>query len=167
VLELSLTLDPTSPYARASDNKFEATLRASIQISDHSPEADYFGVVVVDFSHTDIAQPVSPKMIWQARRCHRDRGLPKVTVTKIEGEIGGEGAAAKVFAVPRKIGKLVPGDEIVATNRSLTPFSNSVHEWTIRGTTRESRLVFDLRLKAIRCSVEQGASNVEMVNSVS
>lgn len=156
MLELSLTLDPASPYARASDNKFEAKLRASIQISDHSPEADYFGVVVVDFSHADLARPASPKMIWQARKCHRDRGLPKVLVTKIEGEVGEGSAAAKVLAVPRKIGKLVPGDEILVTNRSLTPFANSAREWTVRGTTRESRLVFDLRLKANRCNVERG-----------
>jgi hypothetical protein len=135
-------------------NGGKAKLRASIRISDHSPEADFFGVVVVDFSEQDLSSSAAPRVIWQALKCHRDRGLPKVAVTKIEGELAIDNTSQAVLALPRQIGKLTPPDEIIVSNRALVPFGNSAQEWTIQGTTRQSRLLFRLRLKASQCALE-------------
>ena len=84
VLRASLSVEENSPYTNLKDGKLQTNLRVSVRISDHAPDADFFGVVVEDFAE------VSPgsqgrKDNLASRQMPLDRGLPKVTVTGIEG----------------------------------------------------------------------------------
>ena len=105
-------------------------------------------MVVADFTNADLLPSAPEKTIWQAGKCHRDRGWPKVTVVGIEGAVSEGDARIQISAVPRHIGKLIPGDEIVVTKPLPRNLPN---EWTLRAQTKVSRLVLDLRLTAVRC----------------
>ena len=102
---------------------------------------------------TDLLQPAPEKTIWQAGKCHRNRGWPKVTVIGIEGEMFDGQMNAKVAAVPRHIGKLMPADEIIVAKRSPSTSGSLINEWAIRAQTKASRVIFDLRLTALRCDL--------------
>ena len=151
VLKVSLVLPDKSVPLKEPTSKPEMKLRMSVRISDHAPDADFFGVVTADFTGSDLLPPGGEKTVWQARKCHQDRGWPKVTVVGIEGEIFDGQMTAKVSAVPRHIGKLMPADEIIVTKRSST--TSVFNEWAIRAQAKASKVTFDLRLKALQCDL--------------
>lgn len=153
VLKASLAIDARSPHANV-DGGLDADLRASIRISDHSPEADFFGTVVVDFSGRDLISPPPARTIWEAARCHRNRGLPKITVTGIEGKISTGSETSQIKAVSRRIGKRMPDDEIIVTSRVLKAGADRMSEIGIRAETKATRLVLDLRLTSLPCTLE-------------
>lgn len=158
VLRASLSAAENAPYANAKDGKLPADLRANVRISDHSPDADFFGGVVAHFGEVTIGEgttgePGAEKIIWQASKCHRERGLPKVSVTGIEGIVGDGDNKVQVAAVARHIGKLMPADEIIITKPLARSFSNLLTELAFRAETKVTRLVLDLRLTAIRCGL--------------
>ena len=152
VLKASLRFEANSPFAKAKDGQLQARLRVSVRISDHAPDADFFGVVAVDFTEADLLQPMPEKTIWQAGNCHLDRGWPKITVTGIEGTVSDGQAKTSIAAIPRHIGKLMPADEIVVAKR--LPRANGIFDGLeIRAETKATRLVLDLQLTAVRCKL--------------
>lgn len=151
VLKASLALPDKSPLLKEPTSKPEMNLRMSVRISDHAPDADFFGVVTVEFTGSDLPPPGVEKTVWQAGKCHQDRGWPKITVIGIEGTVSDGEAKTSIAGIPRHIGKLIPADEIVVTKR--LPRANSNFDGLeIRAETKATRLVLDLRLTAVRCS---------------
>jgi len=151
-LRASASLEPNSPYAAIAKNgRVAADLHVVIRISDHAPEADFYGVVVADYTELTVGQSGSEQLIWQAKRCHQNRGLPKVSAIDIRGTIADGDTIKAISAVPRHIGKLVPEDEIVATKQISHALDSSVTELTMRAETKTSRIVLEFRLIALRC----------------
>jgi len=127
-------------------------LRISVRISDHAPDSDFFGIVTADFMSSDMRAPEIEKTIWQAGKCHRERGWPKITVTGIEGTVSDGQARTSIAAIPRHIGKLMPADEIVVTKR-LPRANGNFDGFEIRAETKATRLMLDLRLTAVGCKL--------------
>jgi hypothetical protein len=153
VLRGTLALDTSSPYAKAAADKLVADLRVSLWLSDHAPEADFFGLVVTNFKELSLGERRSETTIWQASQCHRDRGLPKVKISGIEGSIFEGRDQVQISAKPRHIGKRVPADEIVVTKQPAESFGGSESELLMRFKSKQSQLVLDLRLRSARCEL--------------
>src|SRR5262249_46584038 len=98
LLKAALSLDPASPYAKSEDGKLKTSLHVAIRISDHAPEADFFGIVGADFNDVKAVSLQPEQFVWQALRCHLNRGLPKVAVTDIRGTIADGETKVQVLA---------------------------------------------------------------------
>jgi len=152
VLKASLALADKSPLLTEPTSKPEMDLRISVRISDHAPGSDFFGIVTVDFTGSDLTPPGIQKTVWQAGKCHQDRGWPKVTVIGIEGTVSDGAAKTSIAAIPRHIGKLIPADEIVVT-KQLPRANGNFDGFEIRAETKATRLMLDLRLRAVGCKL--------------
>lgn len=151
-LKASLALANKSPLLKEPSNLPVMNLRVSVRISDHAPDSDFFGTVTVDFSDLDMQHEIA-KTMWQARKCHRDRGWPKITVTGIEGTVSDGQMKTSIAAIPRHIGKLMPADEIVVT-KQLPRANGNFDRFEMRAETKSTRLMLDLQLTAIRCKLQ-------------
>lgn len=154
-LRASLSLDPASPFAKAEKAEFRAELRAVFRISDHAPDADFFGAMVADFLLTHPDRPADEQVVWQDSKCHRDRGLPKISLIEIQGTISVNGTDHPVSAALRRIGKRLGADEITIQKLVPTILRGEMAGLASRATTRGSGLVIDADLSSLRCSLDQ------------
>ena len=141
----------------AKDGKQEqpsqTRLWLKIRVSDHALEADFFGVVAGEFTDADLGPPAVEKTIWQAARCHSNRGFPKMTVIGIEGAVSKGQERQSIAALPRRIGKMMPADEIML-NKPVRPVpAGLANEIAVRAETKLSGVAFELRLKAVGCEL--------------
>lgn len=124
-----------------------------VRVSDHSQEADFFGIVAAEFSAADHATPAVEKPVWQAARCHQDRGFPRIKVMGIEGFLLRGAAREDIAALPRRIGKVVPSDEIMVVKRPSQRSGGQPGDIVFQAQTQRSLLVFELRLRSTRCEL--------------
>ena len=136
-----------------SDDGAIASVQADIRISSHAPNADFYGVVTPKFSDVGKGQRGEEQIIWESAKCHHDRGLPKITVMAIYGQIADGDARVTVSAIPRRIGKLIPDDEILTTRKQPLIRLHDRAELSMQASTTMSRLVLTLQLVSQRCSI--------------
>jgi hypothetical protein len=148
-----LGLDADSPYGRTAAPTLRGDLRAIIRLSDHAPDADFFGTVVATFSDVDPREAPPEQKIWEDSRCHRERGWPKMTVLGIDGVMTQDEAKDLISAVPRHIGLHVPDDEILVSRLSFDTHGKGVGDFVIRAQTKQTRLHVDFRLSALPCTL--------------
>ena len=86
-IRASIKAGPDSPYGKRDNNGSRASLDVKLRISAHATESNYFGVVSETFSNFRPNEGSEEKLFWQDGRCHQRRGLPKTTVTSIDGSI--------------------------------------------------------------------------------
>ena len=156
-LEVSLSLDREAPAIRENRASPRADLKMRIRISDHAINSDYFGVVTYDFSSVDPANDATVKTIWEDPACHIDRGLPKISIVDIQGTLAGADKKFDVAALPRRVGKHIPDDEIVgqrmlqSTRRLSGP--NEQVGIVLQAQTKRSGIRATLDLIATRCAL--------------
>lgn len=152
----SLTLSPGQASGGAEPDKpteLEGNVQVSVRISDHAPGTRFYATLVSSFVRIGADRPGPSQTIWEDRLCHPDRGLPKVTVVKIEGSIRNGDRKLDIAALPRLIGKLIPMDEIVVTKRPETRPGEWAGKFLFRAATGLSRLMVDLELTTQRCKI--------------
>ncbi|CAL8971090.1 hypothetical protein RHODGE_RHODGE_01985 [Rhodoplanes serenus] len=93
-----------------------SSLTLRIQISDHAPDLRFYGIVAKTWTDVDRRTGTSETIVWEAARCHRERGTPKVGVVSLDGRSD----VAPVAALVRQRGRRMPTDEIVV-RKVLTP----------------------------------------------
>jgi len=156
-LEASFALDNTASPAGEHRSQARADLTMRVHVSDHAIDSDYMGVVTVDLKSVDAEQDGKAKTIWEDVACHRDRGLPKFFIMDIRGSIAADGKKLEVMAVPRRVGKHVPDDEVVVQRllpdsaRPRTPGEEL--GVIVRAQTKRSQIRINLGLTATRCSL--------------
>jgi hypothetical protein len=106
----SIKADPASPYVKQVYGGSSASLTVKVRISAHATEADFFGEVSERFSDFALNDGAPERRIWREDKCHQRRGLPKMTVTAIDGTITTEKGAMQVEARPRTLGLRLPQD---------------------------------------------------------
>lgn len=156
-LEVSLSLDREAPAIKENRASPRADLKMRIRISDHAIDSDYFGVVTYDFSSADPASAVTVKTIWEDPACHIDRGLPKISIVDIQGSLAGVDKKFDVAALPRRVGKHIPDDEIVGQRLQQSALrSRGPDEQlgiSLRAQTKRSGIHANLDLIATRCAL--------------
>jgi len=124
---------------------------ARIHISDNSQETRFSDEVTASFPDFDLIDGSPEQLIWEDTRCHHERGIPKVTLTAIDGVITNGPTRQVVSAHTRHIGLRLPSDEIMPARRffgatdKIGPFS------VTRTETTRSRLILELRMYTLAC----------------
>ncbi|MDI1346753.1 MAG: hypothetical protein PSV22_22055 [Pseudolabrys sp.] len=156
-IKASIKAAPGSPYVKHDDDKSAASLDVKLRISAHATESNYFGVNTETFPAFRLTEGSVERLFWQDAACHQRRGLPKVTVTAIDGSMQTENGRVDVAARPRRIGKLVPADEISA-GRRLPGGADKIGPFiAFSSQTNASHLVVHVKVYTFDCPLKDAA----------
>jgi hypothetical protein len=128
-----------------------ATVDILVRVLDYASDYRFYGVVDGKFSGFDPSKGAEPQEIWADRKCHQNRGFPRIWVLAINGRITRGEAFFDIAARPRHIGELVPSDEIVMQKDSKMNLSDPNQSLGTLARTTESRLGVKLTLKSTKC----------------
>jgi hypothetical protein len=125
-----------------------------IRISAHARESQFFGEITKRFSNFQLNEGSPEKLFWQDARCHQRRGLPKTTVIAIDGSIAAGKGQISIHARPRRLGILLPADEITPGIRLLLDDGNrSGPLIAFRSRSKSSHLLVDVKIFALSCDL--------------
>jgi hypothetical protein len=153
-IKASIKAMPGSPYIKRDDDKSLASLDVKLRISAHATESNYFGVNTETFPAFRLAEGSVERLLWQDAACHQRRGLPKVTVTAIDGSMQTENGRVDVAARPRQIGKLVPADEISAGRRLPSGADKNGPFIAFSSQTNTSHLMVHVKVYTFDCPLK-------------
>lgn len=159
-IKASIKADAASPYVKRDDDQSAASLTVKIRISAHATESQFFGEVSETFSNFRPYEGSGEKLFWQDARCHQRRGLPKTTVTAIDGSIVGDNGKVGINARPRHVGLHLPSDEISAGTRLPGGTDKNGSFIAYRSQTRLSRLFVEVKVYVIDCDLAAGTSSI-------
>lgn len=128
-----------------------ADLRIFVRISDHAIDSRFYGTAEARFSDVDTSTGGGETLVWEDARCHRERGIPKISLVRIEGAIRDGDKATPLTAVGRQIGLRVPADEIV--ERKGLADDDGLTLTVIDASTKSSGIAVRIRLKGERCAL--------------
>ena len=155
-IDATVGIEPGSSLIRPS-RELKGALTFSLRISANSRESRYFGVLSPTFSDIVVSEKSTVLLpqtkIWEEDICHQRRGLPKVTVTRVEGTFGNDGDRLEVTAGVRKIGLRVPSDELTPGIKLPDGTDAIGRYYGMRARTRDSRLNVDLKIYEFDCVV--------------
>ena len=159
VLYLSIKSDPASPLLTEANGKdVSAKLTVTMRISAHSQETNFFGLVPADVSEFDLAKGSKDQVVWRDGKCHHERGIPKISVTKVEGQTTSGQQKHAISARWRIIGLFLPRDEITTSRRIGETSSDDIGSYfTMRTETKHTRLLLDLKLYTLHCDLTVAA----------
>lgn len=155
-IKASIRAVPASPNIKRDDDKSAASLEVKLRISAHATESNYFGVNTETFPAFRLTEGSVERIFWQDAACHQRRGLPKVTVTAIDGTMQTEMGRVDIAARPRRIGKLVPPDEISAGRPLPAGVDKNGPFIAFSSQTNTSHLVVDVKIYTLECPLKVG-----------
>jgi hypothetical protein len=126
-----------------------ADLRVFVSISDHAIESRFYGTVQAQFLDVDPSAGAGEVLLWEDARCHRERGIPKISVVRIEGAIRRGERSIPLTALGRQLGRRVPLDEIIERKGPSDDDGRTLA--TIDATTKASGIAVRIRLKGEPC----------------
>jgi hypothetical protein len=150
-IKASIKAVPGAPYLKREDDRTRASLDLKLRISAHAMGSNYFGVNSETFSDFRLAEGSEEKLFWQDDRCHQRRGLPKLTVTAIDGSIQAENGRIDVVARPRLLGKKLPADEISAGMPLPSGVNKNGQFIAFSAKTSASYLVVNVKVYTFDC----------------
>lgn len=157
-LYLAAKIDPKSPILEQPlSDGLTASLTLQVRISAHFQETDFYGVIPVTLSDFDPVKGSDVREIWKDARCHHPRGLPKVTLIAVDGSATNGQNKVPIVARYRRIGRLLPEDEVTASRRLSTGTDTVGPFIATRTETRQSRLLVDMKLYSLPCDLAVGA----------
>ena len=158
ILYVTIKSDPDSRVLQqSSDEPITATLTVKTRISAHSQETNFYGDVPATVSDFDPIKGSREQEVWKDAQCHHERGFPKITVINVDGSIINAQKSLPIAARFRWLGRLLPGDEVMAGKR-LASGSDDVGPFiATRTETKQSRLFVDLKLYILPCTITVGA----------
>ncbi len=130
-----------------------AKLSVNVQISAHSRESNFYGVVSSRISEFDVVKGSPSREIWRDENCHHERGFPKITVVSLEGLVTSGAEHHPIYARIRKLGLLLPRDEVLAARRLNTSTDEIGYYIATRTETKQSRLFVELKLYTLPCEL--------------
>lgn len=160
VLYLAVRPDPASPLLRQANGQpisagqpVTAKFVVSVRISAHSQETNFFGTVPATVAEFDLAKGSKDQPIWRDGKCHHERGFPKISVTGVEGLVTSGQEKHSIAARWRVLGLFLPRDEVLASKRMNSGADNIGSYIATRTETKQSRLLFDLKLYILQCDL--------------
>ena len=158
ILYVTIKSGPDSRVLQqSSDQPITATLTVKTRISAHSQEINFYGDVPATVSDFDPIKGSREQEVWKDAQCHHERGFPKITVINVDGSIINAQKSLPIAARFRWLGRLLPGDEVMAGKR-LDSGSDDVGPFiATRTETKKSRLFVDLKLYILPCTITVGA----------
>jgi hypothetical protein len=160
LLYLTIKADPASPLLTQANGEsvpasqlVSAKFTVHVRISAHSQETNFFGVVPAIVPEFDLRKGSKAQLIWRDGRCHHERGLPKVTVTGVDGLVSGGQEIHSVIARWRQLGLFLPRDEVQASRR-MDGGTDSIGSFIATLTeTKQTRLLLDLKSYILPCDL--------------
>ncbi len=152
-LAASIKADPASRYAAEYYGHGKASLAAKVRISAHATESQFFGEVTSNLSDFSPIDGSLEQVIWQDAKCHQRRGLPKATVTFIDGLITSEQVKINVHARARRLGLQLPLDEITSGTRLPSGVDQNGSFVAYRSRSKLSHLFVDVKIYAFDCDL--------------
>jgi hypothetical protein len=154
ILYLTIKSDPYSRFMQQSSGEpLAATLTVKTRISAHSQETNFYGDVAAMVSDFDPFTGSREQEVWKDARCHHERGFPKISVINVDGSITNGQTKLPIAARFRWLGRLLPGDEVMAGKR-LSNDTDAVGPFiATRTQTRQSHLFVDLKLYILPCDL--------------
>lgn len=154
-IDVMISAEPDAPVlSRLKGAKGE--LSFTVRLSANSKESKFFGMLRPSFP--DVVVPDAPgkplvgqTRLWEEEICHQRRGLPKVTVTQLGGHFAQGEGRIEISAVNRRIGLLVPPDELTPGIKLDQGRDSLGLFYAFRAQTRNSRLNVDLKIYPIDC----------------
>jgi hypothetical protein len=157
-LYVAVKIDPKSPILdHTSNDGLTVSITLQVRISAHFQETDFYGVIPVTISAFDPTKGSDAREIWKDARCHHSRGLPKVTLIAVEGSATNGQNKVPIAARYRRVGRLLPEDEVTASKRLGSGTDNIGPFIATRTETRQSRLLVDMKLYSLPCNLPVGA----------
>jgi hypothetical protein len=158
ILYVTIKSDPNSSVLQqSSDEPITATLTVKTRISAHSQETNFYGDVPATVSDFNPVKGSREQEVWKDAQCHHERGFPKLSVINVDGSITSAQKSLPIAARFRWLGRLLPGDEVMAGKR-LASGSDDVGPFiATRTETKQSRLFVDLKLYILPCTITVGA----------
>src|SRR4051812_19648311 len=115
-IDVVISAEPDAPLLQHLRGA-KGELSFIVRLSANSKESRFYGMLHPTFA--DIVVPdkaggplVRQTKIWDEQICHQRRGLPKATVTQLRGSFGEGGDKIEISAINRRLGLLVPPDEL-------------------------------------------------------
>jgi len=136
-----------------------ATLTVKIRISDHSQETSFSGDVPATVSDFDPIKGSGEQEVWKDAECHHERGFPKMTVISVDGQKGNGKQKLAISARHRRLGLLLPKDEVMAARRLASGTDDRGSFVATRAETKQSRLLVDLRLYFVPCDIRSARTS--------
>jgi hypothetical protein len=156
-LFLTVRADPDSHrWRQKRSDPVAAKLTVNVQVSAHSRESNFYGVVSAEISEFDLVKGSRGREIWRDKNCHHERGFPKITVTSVEGLVTSGEESHPIYARVRKIGLLLPRDEVLAARRLGANTDGFGSYFAARTETKLSRLFVELKLYTLPCELQAG-----------
>jgi hypothetical protein len=156
-IKASIKASPGSPHVKNGDDKIRATLDVKLRISAHATGSQFFGVNAESFTDFRLTEGSEEKVFLKETSCHQRRGLPKVTVTAINGVIQTDNGRVDITALPRQLGRLLPRDEISAGARQPGGADKDGRFIAYTSHTNTSRLAVNVKIYIIDCPLVAGA----------
>lgn len=154
LLEATVKLDPNaSQFFQSLGSDITASVTIKVRISDHSRESSFYGEVPLTISSFDPIKGSGIRIVWFDVKCHHERGMPKLTLVSLEGSAAGGQKNVGISAHTRRIGKSLPGDEVLASRRLDAGTDKAGPFIVTRTETKESRLFVDLKLYSLPCDL--------------
>lgn len=153
----SIKADPA--YTKQYDAA-KASLTAKVRISAHATESQFFGVVVLNAADFSVEDGSPEQVIWRDARCHQRRGLPKETVTGIDGVIITKESKISIHALLRRLGLRLPLDEITQGTRLPRGINKDGALISYRSESKLSHLFVDVKIYAFDCDLADKSSAV-------
>jgi hypothetical protein len=150
----AVELDRNADFVKGDADKPIATMHVAVRILDYASDSRFYGVVNGDFSEFDPIQGVSSREIWADRKCHQNRGFPKIWIVALNGWISQGTTRIDIAARPRHIGQLLPSDEIVLRKVVTMGVGDSAPHLDMRVTTKRSPLSVVLTVKSTVCRLK-------------
>ena len=159
ILYLTIKSDPDSRFLQqSSDEPITATLTVKTRISAHSQETNFYGDVPATVSDFDPIKGSREQEVWKDAQCHHERGFPKISVINVDGSITSGQKNLPIAARFRWLGRLLPGDEVMAAKRLASSTDDVGPFIATRTETKQSRLFVDLKLYILPCNLNVAAN---------
>ena len=158
LIEVSVKSDPDSQFLQQGlgGGGVTATLTLKTRISDHSQETNFYGDVPTTISNFDPIKGSDVQTVWSDAQCHHERGIPKVTLISVDGNVTSGQKKISIAARYRHIGLRLPEDEVM-TSRRLESGTDKVGPFiAMRTETKQSRLLVDMKLYILPCALSAG-----------
>jgi hypothetical protein len=155
-IDATVRIDPASPLT-AGPEAAKGWLSFSVRLSANSRETRYFGTLTPGFADLTVS-PASDRLvaqtkIWEEMACHQKRGIPKVTVTLVEGAFEKDAKKVAIFSAVRQIGRPVPSDELTPGIKLPAGADEVGAYYAFRAKSRETGFNIDLKIYSFDCNL--------------
>ena len=147
----AIEADQGADAAKRDVEARNATLDILVRVLDYASDSRFYDVVDGKFSSFDPGKGAEAQEIWADRKCHQNRGFPRIWVLAINGRITRGETVFDVAARPRHVGQLVPKDELVTQRDRNVELNDPNQNLVTLVHTTDSRLSVKLTLKSTKC----------------